>query len=278
VTAEKRESVGYLKSEYILSERRACEAVLISRRVYRYEPRYKDDAELIAALGSLAREHPDLGFGKFFGLLSADGREWNHKRVHRVYCEMGLNKRRKHKRRLPARHPKPLSVPAVANQSWSADFMSDALDDGRRFRTFNVIDDHNREVLAIEIDLNLGSRRVIRVLDRLAETRGLPRRIRFDNGPEFTSIAVADWAEQNGVELDFIKPGRPMQNGFVERFNRTYRQAILDMYIFESLDEVRELTATWIDFYNHRRPHDSLGGSPPRSSCDQVLLNPKTVL
>ncbi len=231
MTAKRRESAGYLKSEYILSERRACEAVLISRRVYRYEPKAGCDDEIVETLNKLAREHPDLGFGKFFELLKADGHVWNHKRVYRVYCEMGLNKRRKHKRRLPARRPEPLSVPAAANQSWSADFMSDALNDGRRFRTFNVIDDHNREVLAIEIDLNLGSRRVVRVLGRLAETRGLPERIRFDNGPEFTSIAVADWAERNGVELDFIKPGRPMQNGFIERFNRTYRQAILDMYI-----------------------------------------------
>jgi putative transposase len=276
VTAERRESAGYLKSEYLLSERRACEAVLISRRVFRYVPREKSDAEVTDALGRLAGEHPDLGFGKFFELLRADGHVWNHKRVHRVYSEMGLNKRRKHKRRLPPRQPEPLKVPPQTNKSWSADFMSDALGDGRRFRTFNVIDDHNREVLAIEIDLNLGSRRVIRVLDRLAETRGLPERIRFDNGPEFTSIAVADWAEQNCVELDFIKPGRPMQNGFIERFNRTYRQAILDMYIFENLDEVRELTDRWIDFYNHRRPHDSLGGSPPRSSCGHVPSNSKT--
>lgn len=266
----------YLKTEHELSERRACEAVSLSRRVFRYEPQARDDTALIEALTRLAREHPDLGFGKFFYLLRAEGREWNHKRVHRVYCGMKLNKRRRHKRRLPSRHPEPLSVPEGANKSWSADFMSDALGDGRRFRTFNVIDDHRREVLAIEVDLNLGSRRVIRVLDRIAETRGLPERIRFDNGPEFTSIAVADWAEQNGVELEFIKPGRPMQNGFIERFNRTYRQAILDMYIFDSLDEVRELTSRWIDFYNHRRPHDSLGGMPPSESNEPVLPNPKT--
>lgn len=265
-----------MKNEFELSERRACRSVEISRRVYRYSPQDRGDAPLIEALGRLARDHPDLGFGKFCDLLKADGHGWNHKRVHRVYCEMKLNKRRKYKRRVPARNPQPLSVPDRANQSWSADFMSDALADRRRFRTFNVIDDHNREVLAIEIDLNLGSRRVIRVLNRIAEVRGLPQRIRFDNGPEFTSIAVADWAEHTGVELEFIKPGRPMQNGYVERFNRTYRQAILDMYIFESLDQVRELTATWIDFYNRRRPHDSLGGKPPRSSCGHVLLNPET--
>ena len=276
MTAERREAVGYLKSEFEMSERRACGTAEISRRVYRYSRRSRSDAAVIEALGKLARDHPDLGFGKFYDLLRLEGYGWNHKRVHRVYCEMKLNKRRKYKRRVPARHPEPLSVPQSENQSWSADFMSDALADRRRFRTFNVIDDHRREVLAIEVDLNIGSRRVIRVLDRIAEARGLPQRIRFDNGPEFTSIAIADWAERKGVELEFIKPGRPMQNGYIERFNRTYRQAILDMYIFESLDEVRELTADWIDFYNRRRPHDSLGGSPPRSSYGQVLRNPET--
>ncbi|MGQ0540405.1 MAG: IS3 family transposase, partial [Blastocatellia bacterium] len=232
-----------------MSERGACEAVRLSRGVFRYVPLCRGDAEVADALSDLARDHPELGFGKFFGLLRAAGKTWNHKRVHRIYCAMRLNKRRKHKRRLPPRDPKPLAVPMAGNQSWSADFMSDALTDGRRFRTFNVIDDHRREVLAVEVDLNLGSRRVIRVLDQIAEVRGLPERIRFDNGPEFTSIAVADWAEANNVELDFIKPGRPMQNGFIERFNRTCREAVLDMYLFENLGQVRDLTAEWIDFY-----------------------------
>lgn len=183
--------------------------------------------------------------------------------MHRVYCEMKLNKRRKHKRRLPARDPEPLAVPEAANHCWSCDFMSDALWDGRRFRTFNVVDDFNREALAIEVDTSLPSERVVRVLDQTAEVRGLPAKLRFDNGPEFISIKVADWAERNQVELEFIKPGRPMQNGFIERFNRTYREAVLDMYIFENLDEVREKTDEWLETYNHHRPHDSLGGMPP---------------
>lgn len=248
-----------------MSERRACRSVEISRTVYRYEPQDRGDGPVIDALAALAKDHSDLGFGKFFAMLKAGGHGWNHKRVHRVYCAMKLNKRRKYKRRFPPRDPEPLAVPEDANRCWSADFMSDALADGRRFRTFNVIDDHRRECLAIEIDLNLPSQRVVRVLDRIAEVRGLPRRIRFDNGPELTSIAVADWAERNQVELEFIKPGRPMQNGFIERFNRTYRQAVLDMYIFESLDQVRELTAEWLEFYNRRRPHDALGGKPPKT-------------
>ena len=141
--------------------------------------------------------------------------------------------------------------------------MSDALWDGRRFRTFNVVDDFNREALAIEVDTSLPSTRVTRVLDQIAEWRGLPAKLRFDNGPEFTAVAVADWAEQNQVELEFIKPGKPMQNGFIERFNRTYREAVLDMYIFETLDDVRNKTNEWLEIYNHHRPHDSLGGMPP---------------
>lgn len=161
------------------------------------------------------------------------------------------------------RDPAPLAVPMAANQCWSCDFMSDALWDGRRFRTFNVVDDFNREALAIEVDTSLPSERVVRILDQTTEVRGLPKRLRFDNGPELTSIAVAEWAEANQVELEFIKPGRPMQNGFVERFNRSYREAVLDMYIFESLDEVREKTDEWLETYNHHRPHDSLGGMPP---------------
>ena len=278
MTAERREAAGCLKSENGLSERRACRSARISRTVYRYQARGRGDEAIIDALRKLADKHSDLGFGKFYALLRNDGHSWNHKRVHRVYCAMKLNKRRKYKRRLPPRNPDPLSVPEDANECWSADFMSDALWDGRRFRTFNVIDDHRREALAVEIDLNLGGKRVVRVLERIAEARGLPAKIRFDNGPELTSIAVADWAETNGVELEFIRPGRPMQNGFIERFNRTYRQAVLDMYMFDTLDQVRELTAKWMDFYNHRRPHDSLGGSPPRSPRGQLTLNPETPL
>jgi len=263
VTAERREAVGSLKCGYGMSERRACDAVELSRTVYRYEPLPSRDLEISEALRQLAAKHPEMGFGKFFSMLRREGKSWNHKRVHRVYCRIKLNKRRKHKRRLPARNPAPLAVPESVNQCWSADFMSDALWDGRRFRTFNVVDDYNREALSIEIDLSLPSRRVVRVLDRIAEWRGLPAKLRFDNGPEFTAIAVADWAEANGVELEFIKPGKPMQNGFVERFNRTYREAVLDMYIFESLNQVRQQTDAWLEIYNHHRPHDSLGGMPP---------------
>lgn len=150
------------------------------------------------------------------------------------------------------------------NECWSADFMSDALWDGRCFRTFNVVDDFNREALTIEVDFSLPAPRVVRELDRIAAVRGYPLKLRLDNGPEFIALALAEWAEQHRVTLEFIKPGKPMQNGFIERFNRTYRQAVLDMYVFTTLNEVREQTEKWLKEYNEERPHDALGDMTPR--------------
>lgn len=177
-----------------------------------------------------------------------------------------FNKRRRGKRRLPARHPLPLAVSEAVNACWSADFMSDALWNERRFRTFNVVDDFNREALAIEIeiDFSLPARRVIGVLDRLAAWRGYPQKLRLDNGPEFVAVEMAQWAEEHGVQLEFIKPGKPMQNGYIERFNRTYREAVLDMYVFSTLEEVRGDTERWLKEYNEDRPHESLGDLTPR--------------
>lgn len=222
----------------------------------------------------LAAKHPEFGFRKMFLTLRRRGNSWNHKRVYRIYCGLKLNRRRKHKRRVPARNPLPLAVPEAVNRVWSADFMSDALWNGKRFRTFNVIDDFNREALAVEIDTGISAHRVVRILDQIAVWRELPERIRFDNGPELTALAVADWAEENGVALEFIKPGRPMQNGFIERFNRSYREAVLNMYIFETLDDVK--TEKWLDIYNQHRPHDSLGNLTPIEYLQK--FSPKTVI
>ena len=145
------------------------------------------------------------------------------------------------------------------------DFMSDSLEVGRKFRTLNVIDDHNREVLAVEIDYSLPAARVIRVLEQIAEERGLPEEIRVDNGPEFISVTLECWAKSKQVKLEHIKPGKPAQNAYIERFNRTYREDILDMYIFRTLEDVRDLTTKWMYDYNNERPHQALGGIPPRA-------------
>lgn len=218
---------------------------------------------VIVALQESSERYPAYGFSKLLKVLHRQGHRWNHKRVYRVYCELKLNMRRKGKKRLPNRSPAPLSVPASINQCWSMDFMCDALMCGRRFRTFNIVDDFNREVLAIEIDLSLPAQRVIRVLERVVAWRGFPAKLRMDNGPEFISSTLADWAEKHQVALEFIKPGKPTQNSFIERFNRTYRTEILDMYAFKNLQEVRELTENWIKEYNDERPHDSLNDLTP---------------
>jgi len=245
--------------------------------VYGYQSKreYKDQP-IIDALLALVNKHPSYGFHKLYVLLRRQGHRWNHKRVYRIYCELKLNIRRKCKKRLPNRNPQPLSVPDTINQGWSIDFMSDALWDGRRFRTFNVVDDYNREGLDIEIDLSLPAQRVVRVLERISERRGYPKQIRLDNGPEMVSATLAEWADEHNITLEFIKPGKPTQNSFVERFNRTYRQEVLDSYIFETLDQARALTAEWLREYNEQRPHESLGDIPP-VEYRQINLTESTV-
>jgi putative transposase len=176
---------------------------------------------------------------------------------------LNLNQKRRAKKRLPKRVKKPLLVPQQPNQVWSADFMSDALYAGKRFRTFNVIDDFNREALKIEIDTSITSRRLIRVFEQLRLDRGLPDLLRVDNGPEFLSGEFVAWAESVGMMIHYIQPGEPNQNAYIERFNRTYRNELLDLYLFRNLAEVREATYWWMIEYNEERPHDSLGDLTP---------------
>lgn len=196
-------------------------------------------------------------------VLRRQGHVWNHKRVRRIYCLLKLNFRRKGKQRLPVRNPAPLATPESLNHSWSIDFVHDALVCGRRFLTFNVVDDINREALAIEIDLNIPAQRMVRVLDRIVANRGYPLKMRMNNGPELISLALAQWAEGHGVMLEFIKPGKPTQNAFIERFNRTYRTEVLDFYLFRTLNEAREITERWLNEYNSEQPHESLNNLAP---------------
>ena len=246
-----------------LSERRACRLVQLQRSSYRYQARPRDDSAVIEVLQRLAETHRRWGFDKMMHWLRSHGYRWNHKRVRRVYREMGLHLCIKPKKRLPARHPQPLTEPEAANISWSMDFMSDSLVSGRRFRTLNIIDDFNRECLAIEIDTSLPSQRVIRVLERLCALRGYPKRLRTDNGPEFLADKIDRWARQHGIHWDFIEPGSPAQNAYIERFNRTYREDVLDAYLFLTLKEARTITANWMPVYNEERPHAALDGFAP---------------
>lgn len=176
---------------------------------------------------------------------------------------MKLNIRRRAKKRLPERVRQPLAIPSGPNQTWSIDFMNDALVDGRKFRLFNVLDDYNRESLAIEVDTSLPSLRVQRVLSRLIHERSKPSTIRVDNGPEFISHLLQQWCEENNITLQFIQPGRPMQNAYIERKNGSIRRELLNAYVFYSLAEVRIMAEEWRHDYNHERPHKALGYLSP---------------
>ena len=190
---------------------------------------------------------------------------WNHKRVYRIYTSMKLNLRRKHKKRLPMRIKEPLLQPLMPNVTWSMDFVHDGLFNGRPFRSFNVLDDFNREALNITIDRSLPSQRVIRELDKLIDWRGKPQKIRVDNGPEFIANAMEVWAGKNNIEMKFIQKGKPHQNGYIERFNRSYREEVLDAFAFENMRQAQLLTNAWIWIYNNERPHSSLKYHTPVS-------------
>jgi len=248
-----------------LSVVKACAAVGLSRSAWYRTPqdKLKLDREVIDALQALVEKKPRWGFYLCYKRLRLNGHKWNHKRVYRVYRELGLNIRRKTKKRLPVRDPLPMEVPDRPNAVWSVDFMSDSLYFGKRFRTLNILDEGVREILHIEIDTSLPGARVVEALERLKTWRGVPEAIRSDNGPEFISQVLAEWCEENGVELRHIEPGKPNQNAYIERFNRTYREEVLNAYLFDSLDRVREITENWMRSYNEWRPHSSLGGLPP---------------
>jgi len=218
---------------------------------------------VIDALNALLETHPRRGFWEYGSRPRAQGYIWNHKRIDRVYCALGLNQPRQTKRRLPKRVREPLFVPKRPDQAWSADFMSDVLYPGTRFRTFNFFDDFNREVLAIEIDTSLRAPRIIRVLDRLKEQGRVPDVLRVDNGTKFLSECLSQLCRDNRVLLQYIQPGKPNQKAYIERFNRTYRNDVLNLYPFRSLDEIREITGHWLIQYNDQRPYDALGEPPP---------------
>lgn len=248
-----------------MTVRLACAAFGISETCYRYQPKLSDEnAEIADWLVRLTHNQKNWGFGLcFLYLRNVKGYPWNHKRVRRIYLELELNLRIKPKKRLKREKPEPLSVPEAINEVWSMDFMHDQLSDGRRYRLFNIIDDYNREGLDIVADLSLPAERVIRSLDRIIEWRGKPKAIRCDNGPEYISGQLIRWAKKRNIRIEYIEPGRPQQNAYVERYNRTVRYDWLNQYLFDTIAEVQAFATRWLWTYNNERPNMALGGVTP---------------
>lgn len=260
-------------TEHRLSKAKACRLVGLSRTVL-YRPkvdRLARDREVIDAINEVIAKRPRWGFWKCFDRIRLDGYRFNHKRVHRVYCEMRLNMKRRTKKRILTRPAQPLVCPVDINETWTLDFMRDTLYDGRPFRTLNVIDEGNREALRIEVGTSISAARVVRVMNELIECYGKPKAIRLDNGAELTAQIFVDWAEANEIQLRFIQPGKPNQNAFIERFNKSYRAEVLDANLFNTLTEVQAATDEWVMDYNEFRPHESLGRVPPKTFMPRVF-------
>jgi putative transposase len=275
----KRQAIAILTDQpHQLSIQRACRTVRLSRAAYYRPPRDRlsRDQSVIDALQALVAKNTRWGFWKCHDRFQIERRGWNHKRVHRVYCALGLNLPRRTRRRLPKRIQHPLEAPPVLNRTWAIDYMCDTLYDGRRYRILNVIDEGNREALAIDIGVSLPSVRLVQLLDQLIAVHGVPKTLRADNGPELTSTALNDWCEAHHVALRFIQPGKPQQNAFIERFNRTYRDEVLNAYMFTHLEDVRTISADFLTTYNSERPHDSLGRVPPLTFLPRPNVTPKS--
>jgi len=267
----RRLAVGVLRGDFPVSLSRACAVLEVARSSCRYVSR-RDDEPLRAALRTVAAIRPRFGYRRLHVLLQREGWRCNHKRVYRLYRTERLAVRRRRRRKLAAGCRIVLPVPTRPHERWSMDFMGDTLANGRTFRTFNLVDDGSRECLAIEVDHGLSGQRVVRVLDRVAATRPLPKQIVVDNGPEFTSRALDAWAYARGVQLHFIRPGKPVDNAFVESFNGKFRDECLNSHWFFDLDDARTKIEAWRIDYNEVRPHSALGNRTPTEYATQAGL------
>jgi putative transposase len=263
--SQRREMAETVVARRGISIALACRTFGLSETCYRYSPKLRPENEEIAdLLVGLATSRRSWGFGLcFLYLRNVRGHLWNHKRVYRIYRDLELNLRIKPRKRLKRDKPEELAVPDAPNQMWSMDFMADRLEDGRAFRLLNVLDDFNREGLGIEVDFSLPAERVVRMLNQIIEWRGKPKAIRVDNGPEYISGTLMKWAEKQRIALQHIQPGKPQQNAYVERYNRTVRHEWLGQFLFETIQEVQDHATDWLWTYNNDRPNMAIGGITP---------------
>ena len=255
--------MAYLREHHRFSQRRACRLLACHRATVRYRPRPAEHDAVRQRLRTLAAERPRFGYRRLAVLVRREYGAVNHKRVYRLYRAEGLAVRRRPRKRVARAARLAPAPPQRAGEQWAMDFMQDVLARGRTFRTLNIVDLCTRACLAIEVDTSLPGQRVARVLDRRCAQHGRPALIRVDNGPEFAGQALDAWAYQQGVRLDFIDPGKPMQNGYLESFNGKFRDECLNQHWFLNLDDARRLIEVWRDDYNTTRPHSALGQVAP---------------
>ena len=267
-----RQAVGFLRSEFEFSERRACSVLGHARSSNRYVPRRTMIEGLLDQLRRDAMERPRFGYRRLHVLLRRRGWRVNHKRVYSMYRAEGLAVRRKKRKRLAAGLRVVLPPPVRPNERWSMDFVHDTLANGRKFRTLNVVDDLTREALAIEVDTSLGGQRVVRVLERLVALRGVPQVIVCDNGPEFVGRAVDGFAYKAGIKIHFIRPGKPVENAYAESFNGKFRDECLNEHWFLDMADARQKIEAWRVDYNEVRPHSSLANATPKEYSSNLGL------
>lgn len=275
--AAQKAAVTHLVEEHRMSERRACRLVNLSRSTQRYRARQQSDDGLRHRLSELARQRQSFGYRRLTALLQREGRLANHKRIYRLYRDLGLALRKKRRHRVRAVSLPAKQQPCRPNQHWAMDFVSDSLAGGGKFRAFTLVDQHTRECPALEVDTSLPSLRVIRVLERLAQQRGLPEEITCDNGPEFVSRRLQAWCAQKGVMLRYIAPGKPMQNGHAESFNGRFREECLNANWFLNMADARRTIESWRQDYNERRPHSALAYRTPQEFAALFASPPAAV-
>ncbi len=260
----KKELVKFLIESLGRSIRKACELIRISRSAYRYEPKPNNDIKLRTRMKELAEKRKRWGAPMLHAVLRREGLVVNHKRTERIYKDEGLTLRRKKRKKMTSFKRSEPDKATQPNEMWSMDFIEDKLWTGRRIRCLTIVDTFTRECPVIEVDTSIGGERVTRVLDRMAAIRGLPKLITIDNGPEFISKVLDAWAYRNSVELDFITPGKPVENCYIESFHDKFRDECLNLHYFTALKEAQDIIEDWRNDYNEVRPHSSLGYLTPK--------------
>jgi putative transposase len=264
--------VGDLMGRYGVGVTKACAVVMISRSLYRYESCRRDSGALVMRIHEIAHTRVHYGYRRVHVMLRREGYRDNHKRVYRLYREQGLSLRHKRpKRNKSAQRRQPKAVAQAVNDIWSMDFVMDQLFDGRRLRALTLVDNYTRECLAIDVGQNLRGDDVVAALSRVCATRGVPRVIKADNGSEFISKAMDKWAYENGVEIDFSRPGKPTDNAQCESFNGRFRQECLNSHWFLSFVDAKEKIDAWRTYYNEVRPHSALKWQAPAEYARQRL-------